>query len=440
MSGMTLRHPWEEDSLVELGPFRRAARNGLGRAILWLRDHPWQPHAETLEDLCRHHPAYDPQCEGDRAGYVYQLLRLTGEADHFAGLTARALLEEGEDWDLVHRSSLARRFAAAGHAGAREAMHERFLQAKPTISSALGHELLRLDGIAGVLIALDRWGQQLAADPELWEDEYFLREARDQLGPEIDAAIDDAAKRNANIRAYLAAVQAWRQRKGKKSRAPQGDVPYAQLNAMLAADAPTLSRYGRGRWGRRASEADLLLAARDLLAERDPKVLVRRLELFAQRSFPLDHQPLVEMARSPDEAVATVALRALEHCQGIDVRELAVERLMAENAEGDAVRLLEQNYVEGDHHLIDSVLERAAGDEDAFHWLAHAATRVLRKNPAPAAAPVLLRLYERIRCSLCRLSAIEFLQQMDAAPAWLAIECRHDSLESIRELFESPSP
>src|SRR5580658_1681610 len=98
--------------------FRDAMHNGLGRAILYTRDHDVSRFRETILDACLHCYAVDPQCEGTRALYMFELIDLTPEKNYYHAEILRVLRNCGDDWDAVQRFRLASYMAMDGDDGA----------------------------------------------------------------------------------------------------------------------------------------------------------------------------------------------------------------------------------------------------------------------------------------------------------------------------------
>ncbi|MCC7372998.1 MAG: hypothetical protein IT306_31585 [Chloroflexi bacterium] len=70
---------------------------------------------------------------------------------------------------------------------------------------------------------------------------------------------------------------------------------------------------------------------------------------------------------------------------------------------------------------------------DGLHWLGMSVRDVFGANRTPAAAPLLLAIYERGPCSMCRHGVVEILHTLGGAPAWLLQECLLDAYPGLRE-------
>jgi len=428
---------------MEVSDFRRAIINGLGRAVLWVRDHPWEPHTDAIQHVCLHNTAYDAQCEGSRAQYVYEIVRLTNNPARFAEIAAKALIEAREYWDIYQLFHLNRLFAQAGHAGARDALYDKFKQNDGVEHFVGADELIELDGFNGLLFVLDRIGGWAEMHPDYWEDGSLLRAAQERLGPEVTSTLQKAAEAKPGIRRYLKLVEEAAQRK-ESQRYQKSSSDFHKLVSFTYSEMrdKILSAHGDiplgwlHSWGKRASEDSIRFAAAALLDEPDEKMLLAYLRIFNLRAFPLKHERLIELATSQNSDVATASRRALRHVQSDLVRKLALDLIRAGGTDSDAIRLLVKNYGADDHILIESALDRQANEND-FHWTAHRAVDVFRANPqAPALAP-LLKIYEKCRCSLCRNGAVKIMVERRIIPPPILEECLHDSNEDIRQIASS---
>jgi hypothetical protein len=58
---------------------------------------------------------------------------------------------------------------------------------------------------------------------------------------------------------------------------------------------------------------------------------------------------------------------------------------------------------------------------------------VFKVNMLPEAQRLLLFVYERTPCAICRGIAVDLLLGIGQAPEWLIDECKHDVYEPTRE-------
>ena len=415
---------------MEIEQFRQAIKLGRGRAILYLKEHPWEPHVQAIEHVCLHNTAYDPQCEDPRAEYVYEIVQLTKQPQRFADIVTAELLKATDFWDTYHLFDLARLFATNGHGNARNAMYEKFRRDDAEEHFLGESQLIKLDGVKGLLVVLDRVGKWLETNPDYWVDDRLILEAEESLGKPAMDTVDAAAGTNANICRYMEAVRKFRGTPRQRQTPDFHHFSYSELREWIAAnhgDAP-VSLFG---WGKRAPDDALREAATDLL-NADEGHLLAYVRIFAWRAFPLDPQRLIHLACSNNEKLARAAKRALQHVQCSAVRELAIHLIREGQVDGNVIKLLARNYQAGDDLRIEFLLANAAG-EDQFHGIAQAAIRIFEDNPDAEVLPSLLRVYEQCRCSLCRMGAVTVLMTRGLIPGWMLAECRYDSDRETRE-------
>ena len=415
-------------TIMQSSDFRRVITNGLGRANLWLQQNPWQPHEDSIRHVCLHNTAYDAQCEGSRADYVFQIVNLTDDRAHFANIATLGLLEVREYWDTWHLFHLNRLFAQSGHANARDAIYEKFKRndaAEPFIGA---DELIKLDGANALLFVLDNIGKWIETHPDYWVDDWLVRTAQEQIKSDCIALARKAAEKNANIRRYFEAVEKHDKDTSHQQAPDFRKFSYSELREKILASNGKVLRGWLSRWGKHASEESINAAAADLLSEQDEDVLWAYLRIFNLRAFPLGHGRLVQLAKSENGEIAKAARRALGQVQSDMVRALALDLIRTAPADSDAVRLLEKNYKPDDHTILESLLDDQSNEDD-FHWIGHSAIHVFEANPQAPALASLLTIYENGRCSLCRKNAVNIMVERQIIPSAILEEYKFDSYE-----------
>ena len=110
--------------------FRHLLRLGLGRAILYAKDHDMQELRNAILDACLHCYAYNPQIEGTRGDYMLELVDLMPDKEFFYGEVLRALPGSGDNWDAVQRFRFAACLAFDGNELAKRAMYKAMRRAR----------------------------------------------------------------------------------------------------------------------------------------------------------------------------------------------------------------------------------------------------------------------------------------------------------------------
>ncbi len=440
---------------MEVEEFRRILAAGLGRAILYLRDHDDTPYRDVILYACTHGLQFDRQSEGARSKYLLELIGCTDAQEwyHDQILIALTRTQTDPDLDADQLFAFVWQYAEEGDATARAALYVAFA-ANVTTRSRYAREsegnvnLVELDGLKGFLFAANLLGQWLLADPEVGFSDWALSRLEEQQGKEeVAAALRQAATANPHIAAYVNHIYGERETKSA-SRADPPAWTYEQALSRVADYAKkehTPPAYSDLQWwGHRASDADVLRVADDLLHETDPLRLYPLISIFARCAFPLAPDRLIALARTASDAECNVwnatlaeriawwACRALQNVTHPAVRDLALYLIGTRHLVARGTGLLRSNYRDGDHLLIEDCLHRAENDE-VFHSIGHDALQIYKTRPLPESVNVLILMYERDLCSHCRERSVELLDRLQALPEWMINEGRFDANEDICE-------
>jgi hypothetical protein len=405
-------------------------RIGLGRPIVYLRDHDSQPYRDTILNACLQDTVYDRQCEGSRAPYLFDVIAATGEPDYYRDrLLAASAPEALDGYDGEQILALLGHFAAQGDAVSRAQLYHVFDANIMTERPDGATEIVEVDGVTGLLTIVGR----LVFDPEDdWEAYSFVRDAIARSGEaETWSALRIAAATDPPMLDFYTLAQRGRDQYESPALTDREAAPtedYATLRAQLLAGDRSARRQFQ-RWAIRAADDELRLAAVDVLTENDPKRLEVLLSLFRKRPFPLEHARLLTLARSTDRRIAALSRTILANLTHPDVRALGLALLA--KGDGDGARLLANNYQEGDFTLIERLLLTWT-DRHEIHNLGFGLRHLAEPQQRPEAIDALSAAYERGPCSLCREHSVELLAAVQTLPAWLVAECQHDANKHLR--------
>jgi hypothetical protein len=415
--------------------FLRSLHAGLGRAILLARDHDVRPFRALILDACLNCYAIDPQSEGTRADYMFDLVSLLPDKKFYWDAVLNALANSGDDWHAKQRFHFAALLAIDGDERAKRLMYESF-NPGPSMGEAIAIEFLNLDGMAGLLFAAEKLGKLLIANPDGVDLGWLMSVAKDNLGEQkIWDALRAEATGNPLVKVYLSAVE-------MSDVMPRPDTnwirnaTFTQLKAKLPMKMRT--HLHLRSWGERATDEDLLQAAHGLSTAPDAAMQLALLPIFWNRRFPLDHNILFELAQSSHERVQWGALKALAQITGPAVRTLAFELVLTHAKwRSQAIDLLRENFQPGDHDIVLNWFE-TEDELETLHTEGRNLIAFWEKHPSEVSCTrMLCNLYEKGPCSFCRERTVELLLQRNAMSADMRAECTRDANFDIRELVKT---
>lgn len=330
--------------------FRDAVWFGLGRAMVYARIGGAQSFKDVILDACLQCHAIDPQTEGTRPLYMYELVSHLPDQEVYFNEVVRSLGNCQDDWHAVHRFRFASYLTMDGSEDARRAMYKSF-RPGPSMCESTGCDFIQLDGIDGLLFAARKTGELLLSTPQPVNEGFLWSHAVETLGrDQTYATLHRAARTDHFIAAYLEKVQArLADEKPSHRRTIVRGETYAEIKPrLLTSIAPFLSR-----WGGEATTSDLESAAHDLLAAETPEATRQYLFIFRHRAFPLGYQPLLDLLGSSDDRVSVPAAAALANISEPPIRGLA-SRLIESNHSGrhEAILMLARNPAPEDPDVV----------------------------------------------------------------------------------------
>jgi hypothetical protein len=421
------------DNGMDENEFRRLLHLGLGRAILYAKEHDVQTFRDVILDACLHCYAYDAQIEGTRADYMLELVSLIPNKEFFYDAVIKALPGAGDDRDTAQRFRFAACLAFDGNELAKRAMYSNY-EPGPRRGEGIGINFVQMDGIEGLLFVAEKIGALLMVKPEGVDVGWLLSYSIDKFDEqETWEALQKAGAQNPRVEAYRLEAKARRDRRHKSGISI--DATYEELKPKLTEMGFTWIT----SWGERASDADAERAAHGLVAACNPKDQHAHLRIFERRRFPLDIQILLRLVEVVQGRVGFAAVKALAQITHPAVRDLAF-RLVDTRAPGrmDAIELLAKNFQPGDHAVALGWF-KAEQDLEVRHSMGMDLTDFWKQHPEDESeVPMLRDLYELGPCSYCRKWTVERLIERNALAEEMRAECAFDANDEIRELFVGP--
>jgi hypothetical protein len=453
--------------MMQLSQFEYTLKLGLGRPLVYLHTHDATPYHDVILDACLRNTSYDPQIEGYRADYLFDVIKLTTDPDFFRDSILAALenIDNPNSPDAYQLLGLATRYAAdRENQRARQIVYDQFVSHLGTDTWGdwrRAYKIFYIDDIEGLLFTAERFGEILRNPPDGWHLISQFDEDEESCDEEERAqwrALAESAQTNPKIAAYLDYERnehTERRPRRKRTRTIKPGELYVYIKPRLAKINWRKSQHDLRMWSLDAAEDDLQRAAVDMIAlnpfeERD--LWNAYCCIFDKRPFPQDPHKLTDVVRqisgkphygeddiSSEKWLKLNTLNMLEKVTHPAVRVLAIDLLDDNDWHAWTVDMLVSNWQDGDWARLEAISVRQM-DRDQWHGFAMAIRHAFNAHPSPAAETTLLNVYEHNPCSFCREANVESLHQLDALPDWMIAECRHDANYDLREWITENFP
>lgn len=435
--------------------FAAALKRGQGRALQYVRQHGLSEVGDLVLESCLKNPAYDRQCEGSRAAWLFRMFLDSEDYDRFSAAILSelsSLPSEANCYDLEHLCELAALMAKAGDEAAASALRSRVL-AQPLNwpHSLYGCQpLVALDGVPAVVALARRFGQLLIE--ELDERPPSVEYLTEDLGI-FDAAAQELqrlAEADGDIERYLdneevyAARERESQQKSPDERRREGWERVRKeltLDGILNDAARGVGEYpGRYlRFGKYATDDELKIVLQRLIEETQETVCLRLLWIFRRTPLPELHPRIWQLADSKDDALRYAAVEALAQKKDPRVGELGRSRLRSGDftaRDSDTLDLFIRNYQPLDEQLIMSAVKPLTPDEGEAHNLGSSLLNICDENPLRTSLEMLKWVYETTPCTVCRHSAVKQMAATGSVPPEIVSECLDDADEDLRHIAQ----
>lgn len=437
--------------------FKYAMQRGLGSCMLALES---ARDIEQYRDLilwgCLRELAFDPQCEGSRARYLYELAAHFGDEAYFVEPVVAALKKMRSTggrqlWLFIHYCEILLCFAEAGNAAARAALYEKY--------DALYHKLRRahrgsrtcdlvrddFETLCSILTSLDGVDRfvSIASDigggfekkgftkNDFW---WFIESGKDIFGEKrLCKYLLKMAKDSENLSCFCnqIAKPVWTNTGQEPAPLPTAEVLFT------AAFSGKLTLAERVRFRRTASDEEKKKLAEHILVCDIPSAKAVLLSVFYGEDFPIPCEAIIADACSENLQLREAALEVLKTCHGEDVRILAFKLLSEKEYTAHAICMLITNYCKSDKEALLKLLYcLPVTYSDASGWhgvMRHILWAFGQRECQSYPREFLYYIYQNSLCSGCREEAVKQLVQEKGLTSEMMSECRYDSNENIRK-------
>lgn len=382
---------------------------------------------EEILDAALVPKVYDAQCNGFGEAWLARLCIMAGLVESIVSRNQGIVRDDG--W---LRCALLKEFALQGNAAARSALRE-MCRFDEGINDLLGCvEIAEVDGEEGWIFAVDRIGERLLADKEFWADLSLVRMLDEKVGEgRAMEILDRESVGNPNVAAYRKAVVSW-----QNQRAARPDRSTPTMDELIGKIPTSTKRIPRlSIFGKQASPDERRKIAALDHTKMSPISLENYLCCFQGSGFPEFRDEYLQLLSHPEKRVRWRAHSALSHHEEPQVRQAAYEALARDEVAHFVKLLRRSGLTEDTEPLLSAISDpRTMADDDEVHVVVGALLDLVRENVNLHDSRLVLWIYEKCPCRICRFRVVELMVDRAMLPQWIAAECLWDAYDDTREI------
>ncbi len=416
--------------------FKQAIACGIGEAYLILHDNPNLDFSSDIINACINNLSYDGQCEGDRAAYLANIIRIAKNKDKIIESILAALLTEQKDtWALEQLFELAAIFFIEGNIKAKKAIYKRYYKKIIEGSAWCGERaLLKVDGIKGLIYIAKQKGKYLIKNQNEWEDSYLVDQFQvDNPQIKVYQELTKASKDNRYIKKYLSIIKTHRWKPPESLSREKYTYEKVKENINKLRPRPITPIAVK-----ELTIKDVKRLADDFQKESDPRKQEKYLQVFSKIKYPFDYAHILQFAKKKNtqkNRLVEFACKALSYFRADDIRRLALEKITTLKNPSNYLSLLISNYKKGDYIQLKNVLARNNNFE-IIHSMVWDYIDIYTKNRTIECREPLEMLYRKLNCGIHRYDIIRILYESKNLSKTIISELEYDSYDYNREYYD----
>ena len=415
--------------------FANALRTGHGRAMQQVEGYSAIGLSDAIVDACVSCHVHDPQCEANRAPWLFSLIQRAGLQQEIVQAIGATIKHppSGDLRDMDQRCDILKELAAAGSGDARLFLYASLMRVLNSAVVIAADQIVDLDGENGLISVARQLGRWLQSDPDFWVDDGLILLVDESTGNKTGlAALEREAKVDPDVASYIDGVRSTLEIQMASARNLERNSYTGQEIIAHVTQKPNDRCYWFRLWGKKATKDHRETVFAALLASADAEHVKRWLRCFGITGVPRFDRRLLRWIGHPDQQLRWTAVRGLAPIKHSELRQAAVH-LIADGEMAYGIALLVNNFEAGDFALCAKHLKRM-DDADETHQLVGELLDLCEAHPGADALDCLLYVYELSPCSNCRQRAVKALIDTNTAPDWVLEEAAFDADPDTRAL------
>lgn len=428
--------------------FKRAMCCGLGRCAIELST---TENIKKYKDIvlwgCLHNLSYDKLFEGTRAYYVYKLTEFFQDEIFFL----RPLAEKFSSFSFyvnsdifAHCCELLCCFAEFGNDFAEQILKKKYADLKAFLIEESNNEKwekasvnfenlsIFLDSLYGFpfFCKICKDMGKLFLHNKTADFSWFYSNAESKFGKKrVQTFLKKKAAKEEEYAVFYNTA-CW----GNNNLALKEEIAEKLIEKVIKT-TDSLKNRCRLRYTKNSKQCKFL--AEMIKSTSDENRKAELLQCFCEEC-PIENEELIRYYQKGSVALKRESLRILSERRGSGLREFAIGVLQEDCINGNAVRLLLNNYLPGDEKILFSALTKLKIDyKDRENWHgAFSAVMVADLKKIPVPKEVYYFIYENSLCSFCRQGALRRLARKRWITEDVLNECLYDSDYEIRSWEE----
>ena len=425
--------------------FKKAMCQGLGRCQQALRSDP-EKYRDIVLWACQRDIAYDTQCEGTRAYYVYKMACVYEDVSPFVEAAAAKLdrYKPQYGWDLAHLTELLSYFADDGNVEAKAALVKKYketyaaLMARKRRRYPMIYELWDMECIGVVLTGDWVSTKRIISDcGRLYMEKSYLEDGdfgwlhRHAIS-EYPEELSKESKENPYVACFLKREKRHEDEWRANMESRLGKIEsYVALEEIPDDRVASMASIGLKRKG---TPEQISAWAEAYRKEQDPELRWKKLRMFTNCPYPDDPAPIIADALL-EEDISSTAISVLEQLRYPEVKAVAMEQLVPGDYFIDWFAVFVSNYEPADEKLLQKVVEEMVlrGDKDEIHFCGMKIMNMYdEESEYHPSRKLLLILYEATPCAECRFHLLWYMRKHRLLTEEILEECLEDSNSDIQ--------
>lgn len=414
--------------------FFNSLKRGTGEAYLIVKNYPTIDFSNHIIKGALNIFAYDGQCEGNRAQYIYDIISVSKNKDKIRKAILQGLATEQTDtWNLTHLFALTKLFADQNDREAKQAIYDRFLTNHIEGSDWVGaYEILELDGLNGLFYVAEKFGKYIEQNPDDWQDDWIIKRFGSQNKKiKVFEELNNKAETNKFIRIYLDNITRTKESQEKHKTTP---IKYTDIIDEVLNCKPFISLSRKTN----LTAEELNQVAKQLISEKDKSKIERFLDIFDCYKFPFDSQLILDFAMQKparNSRIVEYAIYALKHLKSEDIRKFALDKITTTKNPIVYLEILVSNYQSGDFKLLNEIADKT-NNEHKIEQLAEIYLDIFKNNKTKECREPLEILYNKMNCAIHRNGIVEILIENEVISDKIRQEIMFDCNLQTRKLLK----